>query len=105
MAEQQHQSGIPKDPVESSSHKDAAADCSFTRTAACVLQQVMSKSSGKGWEDPTCVYAVQRRICGGVAEAYAAIGSATAAGQQAVLMWRPGDGLHSSRMVPEAQDG
>lgn len=52
-----------------------------------------------------CVYAVERRVCGSVAEAYAAVCRATAAGQQAVLMRRPGDGLHSRRVVTKAQDG
>ena len=65
----------------------------------------LGPSMCKGLPKLTCVYAVQGGIGGGVAKAYATVSSTPSAGQQAMLMGRPGYRLHSSRMVAKAQDG
>lgn len=49
------------------------------------------------------VDALQALPCGRVPEAYAAVGSAAAADQQAVLVWRPSDGLDCRLVLAEPQ--
>ena len=54
---------------------------------------------------PTCVDVGERRPSGGVPEADAAVGSPPAAGQQAVLVGGPGDGLDRRGVVAELEAG
>jgi hypothetical protein len=52
-----------------------------------------------------CVHAVEHRVGAGVPEAYAAVRCAAPAGKEAVLVWRPGDGLHCCCVLCEASEG
>jgi hypothetical protein len=51
------------------------------------------------------IYALQWLPSGGIPKAYAPIRCAAAADQQAVLVRRPGDGLHGRLVLREPQHG